>query len=87
MPLSWPLSALSSYGSSSSAWEPRINAKEASKLIGKRGHYSHRELYGLTFMVEVLDVREAFGRTDVEVRPIAGTGTHWVSLGNVRLLK
>lgn len=61
---------------------PRMTYKEAAKLIGRKG----RTNFGaMQIQVEVLDVREVFGRTDLQVRPIAGTGTGWISLDSITL--
>lgn len=62
-----------------------MNAKEASRLIGKFGLYSHRELAGMRFMVIVEDVRSTFGRTELFVKPDSGDGKRWVRLENVQL--
>ncbi len=34
---------------------------------------------GLNITVKILDVRSAFGRTDYQVTPVAGSGVKWVS--------
>jgi hypothetical protein len=34
----------------------------------------------ITVDVEILDSRQVFGRTDVLIRPVAGTGTTWVAI-------
>ncbi len=60
----------------------RMTYKEAARIIGRKGKYLHGNIQ---FQVELLDVREVFGRTDVEIKPVAGTGTAWVSLDKVSL--
>jgi hypothetical protein len=62
-----------------------MDTKEAAKLIGKHGRYRHRELSDVRFPVIVMDVRDVYGHTNVLVRPVGGTGTHWVRLSNVEL--
>lgn len=53
-----------------------MSAKQSSTLIGQRFHLLTD---GLRVAVEVLDVREAYGRTDCRVKPVAGEGEKWVS--------
>ncbi len=60
----------------------RMTHKEAAKLIGRAGHYAHGNLI---FRVEVTDVREVFGRTDVQIKPVAGSGMGWISLDKITL--
>ncbi len=60
----------------------KMTYKEAAKLIGRKGRYGHGSM---RFEVEVLDVRESFGRTDLQVRPVAGAGTGWISYDKITL--
>lgn len=41
--------------------------------------------YDLTVRVIVRDVRLAFGRIDLLVEPLAGTGSKWVNQANIEL--
>lgn len=59
-------------------------AKLAS-FIGKAGLMRLPEFGGIQVPVTITDVKEAFGRTDVLVTPIAGEGVVWVSLDRVTL--
>jgi hypothetical protein len=54
------------------------------KIIGKTGLLA---VNGLKFEVEILDVRDSFGRTDYKVKPVSGEGTRWVSSESVTLNK
>jgi len=38
---------------------------------------------GLQIEVEVIDARRVYGRTDLYVAPVAGSGQRWVSLDRV----
>lgn len=53
-----------------------------SRIIGKFGLLN---VDGFGFSVEVLDVRERYGNTDVLVKPMCGDGQKWVQLNRVRL--
>lgn len=57
-----------------------MNAKDAAALIGKTVTLLSD---GLRFYVEILDVREAYGRTDYKVKPVGGSGEKWVSRDRV----
>lgn len=39
------------------------------------------------FQVEILEVRNAYGRVDYRVEPIAGTGNKWVSQISLEAVK
>jgi len=59
-----------------------MTARETLELIGRTGILHQGEL-GVG--AEVRDAREAYGRTDYLVVPIAGTGSTWVSAERVTL--
>ncbi len=50
--------------------------KDYSALLGKRAMLT---LDGLTVEVVILDVREAYNRTDFKVTPVTGSGVKWFS--------
>lgn len=50
------------------------------KMVGKTAKLN---MEGLTVFVHVLDVKTAFGRVDVLVQPVAGSGEKWVSSDKV----
>lgn len=63
------------------------NAKELAKLIGRQALY---RLYmpaktWLLIPVKIVDARSAYGRQDVQITPIGGQGTAWISIENVEL--
>ncbi len=63
-----------------------LTAKELSEYIGKSG-YLVCEGGKLLVKVECHDVRQQWGRVDVNVRPKikgAGVGSVWVSVGRVQ---
>ena len=64
-----------------------LTAKDAAALIGKRGTYQPAGAHGpgLTFMVKIIDARLNFGRIDVLIAPVMGSGAAWVSLESVQL--
>ncbi len=55
-----------------------MTTKESADLIGRETWYT-TPLTGLVFRVRILDVHAAYGRTDVKVTPIGGSGEAWVS--------
>jgi hypothetical protein len=44
-------------------------------------------LPGLDVAVRILDMRTAFGRIDVKVTPVSGSGDTWVNINRVQLTK
>lgn len=62
-----------------------ITLKEANKkYMGQEGIY---EVGSLEIRVMVNDVKSCFGRFDILITPIAGTGEQWVSTSSVRFAK
>jgi hypothetical protein len=57
--------------------------REMSNIIDRTG--SLDEGSGWLVRVRVLDVRFAFGRVDLLVTPINGSGQRWVSLSRVKM--
>jgi hypothetical protein len=51
-------------------------------LLGKRAHLPVGDA---SFTCTITDVRKAFGRVDVLLIPLEGTGAIWVDLHNVTL--
>lgn len=64
-----------------------MNVKESSKLIGRTGHYSHRELSGLRISVFVEDVRQSYGHVELYVHADKNDVGHWVRLDSVTFPK
>lgn len=61
-----------------------MGVKEDAKVIGKAGIV--KVAFGdemLTFPIEVLDVRNVYGRTDYRIKPQLGEGSAWVSASRV----
>lgn len=59
-----------------------MNAAKLSELIGQPKLMMVPN--GLKFAVVILDARSVFGRIDVQVRPVEGSGKAWVSLDTVQ---
>lgn len=59
-----------------------MTGKEMLKLIGRTGYIRDE---GLLIQVSVLDTKTAWGSTLVEVTPVAGSGTKWISTSSLRL--
>ena len=57
--------------------------KELIEKIGKRASF---KVEGLTFKVEIADVRKAFGRVDYLILPLVGQGSgeKWVSQERIK---
>lgn len=60
-----------------------MTLSEASALLGQAWWHAGGE-QPLIFEVKVVDVREVFGRVDVQIRPTNGSGARWVSMDTVR---
>ena len=50
---------------------------ELAEFVGKEGILVHIAHLGI--LVRSLDAREVYGRLDILVEPVAGTGEAWVS--------
>jgi hypothetical protein len=59
-----------------------MTSNDLKQLVGKIGLLSSGKL---SVPVGVLDSRYVFGRTDLLVTPIGGSGQEWVETGRVRL--
>ena len=59
-----------------------MTSREIAELLNKRATV---ELNGMTVNVKILDGREAYGRTDVLITPISGSGQTWVSAERVKV--
>lgn len=57
-------------------------AGSMSVAIGKRGMLQSDKM---RFEVEIIDVKQAFGRTDYLVQPVAGMDMAWVSSDRVKV--
>ena len=49
------------------------------KLADLLGRQAIWHIFDLEIPVEIVDARQNFGRTDVQVKPVGGNGTHWIS--------
>ena len=59
--------------------------KELATYIGRTGQVRYGTVTELTFPVQITDVRENWGRTQVLIITPAGSGETWVNLETVRL--
>lgn len=55
---------------------------QLSKAIGTQGVWA---IGGVNVTVNVLDVRQAYGRIDYQIEPVSGTGCVWVSDSSLKL--
>jgi len=53
-----------------------MSAYELSQMIGRQATWT---IFDLQIPVEITDARQVFGRTDIQIRPLGGTGKHWCS--------
>ncbi|HYE29914.1 MAG TPA: hypothetical protein VEH27_00665 [Methylomirabilota bacterium] len=51
-------------------------------LLGQPVNY---QVNGLTFECVVRDVREVWGKPQVQIEPVSGSGLKWVDLSSVKL--
>ncbi len=51
-----------------------MTARELTELLDRTGTI---DLDGLAVQIRVLDARIRFGETDLQVSPVAGSGTRW----------
>lgn len=54
-----------------------MNVAEMIALIGQTRYWNHG---GVAFPVTIRDVRNVFGRTDVQVEPVGGKRRMWVNI-------
>ena len=59
-----------------------MTTAELAKLLNRTATIDHD---GLSVRVRILDGRQAYGREDVLVTPLEGSGERWVSAERVRL--
>lgn len=69
-----------------------MSAAELQKLIGRKAVYTFAPNFrtpaiALHVDVKIVDAREAFGRVDVQVKPLKGCGAVWVQLDSVKVKK
>ena len=60
-----------------------MTTRTTSHLIGRTGRYL---INAASFPVTIIDAREHFGRIDIEIEPIGGSGAIWVERSSVRLV-
>lgn len=60
----------------------KLTTLEKQSLIGKSGLLTSEKL---KFTVTILAFRESFGRTDAQIKPLAGEGVKWVSFDNLEV--
>jgi hypothetical protein len=53
-----------------------VSVQELANLIGRQAIW---HIFDLEIPVEIVDARYNFGRTDVQVKPVGGNGTHWIT--------
>ena len=66
-----------------------MTASELAKLVGMTATM-RLHVGGIAWTmaeVKILDARDAYGRTDLLVEPVSGTGTAWVSADRVKVRK
>lgn len=59
-----------------------MNTLEMMPAIGRRVDW--QPVPGILVRVEIINVRQVYGRVDLEISPVAGNGRKWVSLDSVR---
>ena len=67
-----------------------MTTQELQELIGQKGAmktdaFSSVRQPALWFEVEILDARANYGRVDVLVTPVAGSGSVWVNAERVKV--
>lgn len=67
-----------------------MSEREKQAAIGKKGYLIVEAKSAgqdpLFCPVEFVDIKKAFGRTNVLVTPIGGSGQHWVSMARIELM-
>lgn len=53
-----------------------MTVQELSQIIGRQATWT---IFDVRVPVEVMDARAMFGRVDVKIRPVGGSGQHWCS--------
>lgn len=61
-----------------------MNAEHLAALINATATYT---VAALSFPVRILSAQFRYGRVDVQITPIGGSGQRWVRLANVTLTK
>jgi hypothetical protein len=61
-----------------------MTVKEMASLIGEIAIYPVKEM---EFEVEIIDARTRFGNVDVEIAPVTGNGSSWVSRDSIRIVR
>lgn len=59
-----------------------MKATEIAKILGKKATWN---VNNLSVIVQITDLKQAFGRTDAEITPVSGSGHTWVSLDNLKI--
>jgi len=59
-----------------------MTSREIAELLNKRATIM---LKGMSVNVRIIDGREAYGRTDVLIEPVSGSGWAWVSAERVKV--
>ena len=54
---------------------------------GRTALYRPASLGGLAFPVKILDARKVWGRVDVLINPIGGSGEKWVEASSLRVIE
>jgi hypothetical protein len=61
-----------------------MTVSELAAVVGRLGVYTHA---ALRIEVQVIDVRQVWGRVDYLIRPVAGSGSQWVASDSIQLGK
>jgi|TARA_Y100001949_G_scaffold164600_1_gene159583 hypothetical protein len=53
--------------------------------VGRKAHYNMAD--GLSIEVTVTNIKSHFGRLDMEITPISGSGTKWVTAEKLQFVR
>jgi hypothetical protein len=59
--------------------------KELAQFIGTTGEYNVSK--GMWITVKIVDMRLTYGEPQAQIEPVAGNGSVWVMLSNVKAIK
>ena len=63
-----------------------MTIRELLQRVGRTGLTGKMQFHAIHIHVRIVDCREAFGRTDYLIEPLAGDGQQWVSADRVSSL-
>lgn len=67
-----------------------MEISEMVKLVGHKTGNKEIGLYysdGLSIEVKLIDAKQVFGRIDVKISPVSGSGDKWVQLDKISEMK